>query len=372
MSQLIFLLPETPRAGVSDTAWWRIAHGDVVECGEDGRWVERSGQPDTELIGLARAGAVRLVTSEPVGATDKQAAAVAIASARDSSATEDSELHSVAAVDRGSVPPRVRVATVSASILESWLAWCASFEREPSAIVPSLLLLPAGQEEWIDVRLPGEHLVGRGDLRFAYEPGLAEALIGDDRVRRLTADETEAALVRLAETKPLNLRSGRFAVRRGWGFDRSRVRELLVLAACIPLLALLAAIISLVRLNRDSERLDRDTVEVASAALGRPVTAQSALVELDLAMARSGAASGALSPPLAALYQQMQADRAVTATALGWRGDGTLSTTLAAARPEQINRVLLGLQRSGYQVTAVARTGADGRQLADITVKSSA
>ncbi|WP_205479447.1 type II secretion system protein GspL [Sphingomonas arenae] len=372
MTQLVLLLPEHPQPDASDTWWWRIADGEITECGDDSRWVQWAAEPGAELIGLASAGAVSLVSSEPVGATDRQASAVAAASAREASASDAADVHVVACVEGEGERRHALAAIVSAEVIDAWLLWCRSCGHDLHAIVPSLLLLPASDEDWIDARLGTEHLVGRGHLRFPYEEGLSEALIGDDRVRRVPADEVEAALVRLARRKPLNLRSGRFAARRGWGLDRGRARELLLLAACIPLLALLAAIISLVRLNRNSDRLDRETVEVASAALGRPVTAEAALAELDLVAARSGGAAGALSAPLASLYQQMQADPAVTATVLGWQGDGTLSATLAASRPEEINRVLLGLQRSGYRVTAVPRTGADGRQLAEITVKSAA
>lgn len=372
MSQLVLLLPERPKPGVPDTCWWRIADGEIVERGEGGRWVQRAAGTDAELIGLAPAGAVRVVSTEPVGATDRQAVAVAAASAREASASGAAEVHVVACVEVEGERRQALAAVASAEAMEAWLEWCHGLGRDLEAIVPSLLLLPLWNEDWIDARLGTEHLVGRGHLRFPFEAGLSEALIGDDRVRRLAADQVDSALVRLAGRKPLNLRSGRFARRRGWPVERARTRELLLLAACVPLLALLAAVVSLVRLNLDSDRLDRETVEVAGAALGRPVTVQTARAELDSAAARSGAAAGALSAPLASLYQHMQANPAVTATVLGWRGDGTLSATLASARPEDINRVLLGLQRSGYQVTAMPRTGADGRQLAEITMKSGA
>ena len=371
MTRLLLLLPERPHANVAAAWWWRVDHGAVVASGGDDAWVRQASEPGTEVIGLAPAAAVRLVITSAQGETDRQAAAVAAASAREASLAEADTLHAVAVVQGEGETRRALTALVAAEAMEQWLGWARAFGIELRAIVPSLLLLP-DTEEWTDLRLGTEHLVGRGELRFPYEPALADALIGEAGVRQVSGEELENALVRLAEAPPLDLRQGRFGARTSWRMEPRRLRELLLLAACIPLLALLAALVTIVRLDRDSARLDRETAEVASAALGRPVTAEAALAELNVQAARTGGAGGSLSAPLAALYQQMQSEPSVTATALGWRGDGTLSTTLAATRPEDINRLLLGLQRNGYKVTAVPRTGTDGRQLADITVRSGA
>lgn len=369
MSRVLILLPE--QLGASpDVPWWHVAQGKIVERGDDAGWIALSEPPAGRLMALAPGGAVRLDWSEPVGTTERQAAAVAAAAARESS-PEPASMHTVAAVAGEGEARRVLTASVSAAAIQGWLDWCRSWGREPGAIVPSALLLPMA-EEWSDLRIGGEHLVGRAELRFPYEPALAEALIGDAPVRRMADKEVEAALVRAAERPPLNLRQGRFALRRTWRLERRRVRELALLAACIPLLALVAALVTIVRLNRDSDRLDREAAEVASAALNRPVTPETALAELDGQAVRTGIAGRGLSAPLSALYQYLQAEPAVTATGLGWRGDGTLSTTLAAPRTEDINRLLLAMQRGGYRVTAVPRTGSDGRELADVTLRSGA
>lgn len=368
MRRVLVLLPERP-SGDAAAHWWRIEHGEVVECGHDERWVEFSAPPFGQLVALAPAAAVRLVPSEAVGTTDRQTAAIAAAAAREASVGD--EVHSVAAVV-GEGEQRGALAAVAATeTMQRWLDWCRSWGREPAAIVPSPLLLPAS-DEWSDLRIGSEHLVGRGDLRFAYDPALVDALIGEERIHRVPADVVEEALVGLAEQPLLDLRQGRFALRQRWTIDRVRLRELALLAACIPLLALLATLVTIVRLNRDSDRIDRRTVEVASAALGRPVAAETALGEMDVQAARSGGGGGSLSVPLSALYRYLQANPAVSSTAISWNGDGTLTSTLAASRPEDINRVLLALQQGGYRVTAVPRTGTDGRQLADVTVRGGA
>jgi general secretion pathway protein L len=49
--------------------------------------------------------------------------------------------------------------------------------------------------------------------------------------------------------------------------------------------------------------------------------------------------------------------------------DGLLSAQLAAARVEDINIVLTGLQNAGFTITATSQQDPSGRTLADITVR---
>src|SRR4029453_19330498 len=105
--------------------------------------------------------------------------------------------------------------------------------------------------------------------------------------------------------------------------------------------------------------LDDETVAVATAALGKPVTIDTA--ESELAQRAGGNALGGLLPPLTAAYQALQPEQSVSLTTLSYAPDGTLSVTFAAPSPNEVNRVLLTLQRNGYRVTAVPRQSPDGR-----------
>jgi general secretion pathway protein L len=60
----------------------------------------------------------------------------------------------------------------------------------------------------------------------------------------------------------------------------------------------------------------------------------------------------------------------VALKALSHRTDGTLTTTLAAPRVEDVNAVLLALQARGYRVTAQPMAGSDGQQMANITIRA--
>lgn len=368
MTRILVLLPEAPD-GAPEAHWWRVEDGIVVERGIDAAWIPLSAAP-AELVALAPSASVRLGVSEMVGTTDRQAVAVAAASARAGSMADAETLHAVAEVTRAGPEPEVWTAVVGNDVMLQWLDWLASFNRDPIGVVPAALVLPV-TSHWSEARVGNDHVVGRGPLRFAHEPGLASALIGSEPVRSVPEAQVEAALGQLARVPFLNLRQGRFARRRTWVLDKARVRQLALLAACIPLLALLMAVITIVRLDRDADRLDAEAVAAATSIVGRPVTAELAMSELDQ-RARLGGGIGTMSVPLAALYQQLQAQPSVGVTLLGWRGDGTLTTTLAAPRAEDLDQVLLALQRSGYKVTAVPRSSPDGRQLADITLRSGA
>src|SRR3546814_11510487 len=66
----------------------------------------------------------------------------------------------------------------------------------------------------------------------------------------------------------------------------------------------------------------------------------------------------------------MRDTQGVTLKSLSHRTDGTLTTTLAAPRADDLNQVLLALQARGYRVTAQPMAGPDGQQMANITVRA--
>src|SRR3546814_4378893 len=70
-----------------------------------------------------------------------------------------------------------------------------------------------------------------------------------------------------------------------------------------------------------------------------------------------------ISVPASALYDAMGDAPGVSLKTLSHRTDGTLTTTLAAPRVEDINQVLLALQARGYRVTAQPMAGSDGTQI---------
>lgn len=368
---IVFSLPSVADPERPEAHWWRVVDGAIVARGADAAWVGAAAQATadgTALIGLAPAASVRLAMAEasPSASTPRQAATVARVAAIEQSLGDPDTLHSASAPVAGDERALVTAVVANSTMLE-WIDWARALGVEPDHIVPAASLLPVG-EEWVAAAIGAEHLVGRRALVLPNEPALAEAIVGGAEVETLAADAIEAEIAAMAEAPILDLRTGRFAKRRRLVIDRDRIRELVVLAALIPIITLLWAIVSIVRLDQSSDRLDSETLEIAEAAVGRPVTLETAEAEM---LQRLGAsASPGFSAPLSALYAGLQREAGVSSTQIGYRGDGTLSVTLAAPAVTDINRVLVALQRDGYRITAVPRQAPDGRAMAEVTIRS--
>ncbi|HUE78648.1 MAG TPA: type II secretion system protein GspL [Sphingomicrobium sp.] len=368
---LVFSLPAVPRSAQPEAHWWRVADGVVVARGADGAWVGQAvdaGREGRSLIGLAPADSVRLAIAEASAAatTPRQAAAIARVAAVEQSLGDPETLHAVSVPVPGDDGALVTAVVANAAMLE-WIDWARALGADPDHIVPAASLLPVG-DEWVAAKVGAEHLVGRHDMVLPNEPAIAQAILGDAEVRELPPEAIEAEIAAIAEAPILDLRIGRFAKRRRLVIDRDRIRELVILASLIPIITLLWAIVAIVRLESASDRLDSETLRIAETAVGRPVTLATAEAEMVQRLGRS--ASPGLSAPLAALYQGLQGEAAVSSTQIGYRGDGTLSVTLAAPAVADINRLLVALQRDGYRVTAVPRQAPDGRAMVEVTIRS--
>lgn len=364
---LVFSLPAVPDAAQPKAHWWRVVDGAIVDRGADSAWAAAAADV-TRLIGLAPAASVRLTLAKAnsSASTPRQAATVARVAAVEQSLGDPATLHAVTVAVPGEEGALVTAVVANATMLE-WIDWARALGLDPDHIVPTASLLPVG-DAWVEARIGGDHLVGRRALVLPNEPALAEAIVGGAEVETLSADAIDAEIAAMAAAPILDLRTGRFAKRRRLVIDRDRIRELVILAVLIPLVTLLWAIVAIVRLENSSDRLDAETLRIAAATVGRPVTQETAEAEM---LQRLGtAASPGLSAPLAALYTGMQSEAGISSTQLGYRGDGTLSVTLAAPAVTDINRLLVALQRDGYRITAVPRQAPDGRAMVDVTVRS--
>lgn len=362
---LLFALPEAPDRERRDTHWWHVVDGELVSAGAGDEWLNFASRL-RKLIGIAPAAQVRLSFCEKPSsaATNRQAEAVARVAAVNSSLGDDETLHSASAVaEDGSI-----VTAVTEKIaMTAWLEWAKTLGAEPNTIVPASALLPLS-DRWTAARFGEDHVIGRRGTVLPDEPDLTGAVVGDAKVEALNDEEVRSALAHAAEAPLINLRTGRFARRRHIAIEGNRVRELVIIAGLIPLVLFASALVAIFKLERSTDRLDAETVSVASAALGKPVTIETA--ESELAQRTGGSAFGGLLPPLTATYQALQPEQSVSLTTLTYAPDGTLSVTFAAPTPKEVNRVLLALQRNGYRVTAVPRQAPDGRSMVDATVRS--
>ena len=367
---LLFSLPAAGGLQSRAAHWWHIVDSAIVDAGADEAWLALALAAATgrQIIALAPAGDVRFLTSERSGTgnSDRQAAAIARIEAVNESLGGAETLHAVSQVVP-SDPSRVATAIVANGTMITWLDWCRGLGVDPNHLVPvASLVTPAG-DEWIEAQIGGEHIAARRGLAMAYEPELAEALGAASEVRTIPDQEVQAALVRVAEAPWLDLRTGKFARRRRIVIDRDRIRELVLLACVLPLLTLAWAMLSILQIERSTDKLNAETLRVAEAALPGPTTLETA--EADLRQRTSGGGGGALLP-LSALYRHLQATPGVSTTDISYRPDGTLSATVAAPAVDEINRMLIDLQRARYAITAVPRQAPDGRAMVDITIRS--
>jgi general secretion pathway protein L len=361
---IIVALPEAAAGASADAHWWRVVDGRVDTDRLDASWTALSAEGTCRLVGLAPAAAVHLLfdDTDRTGSTPSQAVAVARFEALESSLGDAETLHAVSA----QVPPggQIVTAVVANSMMLEWVDWARAAGAELDQIVAFAIHLPL-DERWSSIAIGNDHIMARRGLVIPNDPALAEVLVGSEQVELVDAEVVRSALLAIAERPLLDLRTGRFARKRRLAIDRDRIRELVLLACVVPLVTLLWAVVSIVKLNSATDELNALTVELASAALGRPVTLENAEAEL----AQRGGGGPGLSAPLAALYQALQSEAAVTSTQIGYGSGGTFSATLAAPSHNDINRLLLTLQRNGYRVTAVPRQSPDGRTMVDLTMR---
>lgn len=361
----LFVLPEAATAAPLETSWWRVANGQVIDRGSGSEWLELAtdSRRERKRIGLAPAAAVRLHFSERVKvASERQALSAASIAAVDSSLGDAEALHAATAA----FGDTLLTAVVDKQQMLAWIEWARAAVVELDHVVPVSCLLPLS-DEWAAAAFGTEQVVGKSRMVMPFERDLVCHILGDAEPRQLSADEVDAALAACAEQPPLDLRTGKMARRRKLYVDRVRVRELAVIAAAMPLILLVSLIIGIVKLNVATNSLDEETVAVASRTLGRPVPLEAAESEL---LQRSGGAGHGVMAPLTGLYSALEGEESVSSTELSYRGDGTLSATLAAATVDPINRVLIAVQRDGYKVTAVPRQAPDGRAMIDVTVRT--
>lgn len=367
---LVLALPAVPDARDATTYWWSIVDDAIVARGADAAWRDHVTEDGVHVrvIALAPAAATRIGFAHVANMPPRQAAGIARLQALETALGDPATLHFVTKGPSAPGEQFVTAIVANATMLE-WLDWLEAMAVDAGSIIPAALLLPLS-ENWRAASIAGEPVIGRSGIVFPNEPSLVSALVGQDEVAEVSPETLDVQLLAAVAAPPIDLRVGAFARRRRWFVDGARIRELVVLLAFVPLIALMLALANLWQLDASADRLDADSVARASASLGKPVMIADAEAELNVRASHIAGAGGQFATPLAALYQQMQGETTISTTSLGWRGDGTLAATLAAPRIDEINRLLLGLQRDGYTVTAVPRQGSDGRSMADITIRS--
>jgi len=375
---LILWLP--PAAALADgtaarPAWLRVDDGVIVDSGQDDGWVDAWERPqddaaDDRLIALAPAADVPLRWHHYPDAAPAQAAAAARLDALKDSLGDAAALHVVAGqpAEAGQAVP---VAVTTHAAMTAWTDWLAAQGLSPDAILPAAAAVPPPEAETLwAAEVGGETIVRTADRAFLSDPELDPLMAGERTIAPLDAAQMREALLLSLAAPPLDLLSGAWKPKRNWAVDPGLLRLAKRLLIALVVVSLMVPIVHAIRLMSDSSRADEATVEMAKKTGIAAPDAEAAEAEIDRRLAAAGGGPLAFSVPASALYDAMRDTPGVTLKSLAHRTDGTLTTTLAAPRVDDINAVLLALQAHGYRITAQPMAGTDGQQMANVTIRA--
>ncbi|MHA6767793.1 type II secretion system protein GspL [Sphingobium ummariense] len=366
---LIVAIPETADA---EPLWMRVVDGAVVKTGAGSNWLAACGlqvlPPETVVMLVPPAALVTLRWVSHPDLPPRQARAAARLAALADAIVPADQLF--AAADENDDPARPHIIAVAArSDMQHWLLWAQHHGLDPDVIVPAPLLLPEPEEGLTQGTIGGEPVLRGRDMAL---PGdLAPlGLAGEAPVRAALPAEVDAIAIVALERPPLDMRQGDFAkrVRRSW--DRRALARIAVWVGFILLASLLIALVQITRQNLAASSLDSESLALAQQVVPGAQDVTAAEAEMDRQLAARGAGGYAFTAPVAGLMTALQDAPGVSLTALSRDPDGMIRATLAAAKAEDINLVLIALQAAGYTITATPSRDPGGQTLADITVRS--
>lgn len=365
---LIVLLPEAADASAH---WMRVIDGALVRSGTGTDWLAACGiaaLPEKTRVLLVPPAA--LVTLHWIAHPDlpvRQGRAAARLAALAGSLAPADQLF--AATDAHDDPARPHiVAVASRADMQHWLLWAQHHGLDPDIIIPAPLLLPEPDGGLARGVIGGATVLRGTDMALTADMALP-ALIGDAPVVDVAPGVIEGRAIAALDAPPLDLRQGDFAKRVRRAIDRQALARVALWSGLILLVSLLATLVGIAKQHMEANRLDAQSVALAQQILPGASDAAQAQVELEGRLAARGAGGRAFTAPVASLLAAVQDAPGVALTSLSRDPDGMVRATLAAAKAQDINIVLLALQAAGFTITATPSQEPGGRTLADITVR---
>lgn len=365
---LIVALREEPDA---DPLWMRIVDGAIAQTGEGPNWLAACGLtalPDGSIVMLVPPAA--MVTLHWIAHPDlpvRQGRAAARLAALTGSIVPADSLF--AAADDNVDPAQPHLVGVAARAdMQHWLLWAQHHGLDPDVIVPAALLLPEPEEGFARATIGGVGVLRGRDMAMSADMMLPP-LIGETPVRDVPPAVVNDRAIAALGSPPLDLRQGDYAKREQRAVDVGAIKRIAVWSGCILLASLLIALVGLAKDRATASRLDARSLELARQILPQANDVAQADAEMDRLLAARGAGGRAFTAPLSGLMAAMQRTPGVALTALSRDPDGMLRATLASAKVEDINNVLLAVQAAGFTITATSSQAPDGRTLADVTVR---
>lgn len=364
---LIVALPEQ-----GEPLWTRVVDGAVVQSGVGANWLAACGLTalpnDATVLLVPPAALVTLHWIEHPDLSPRQGRAAAKLAALASGIVPAD--HLFAASDENDDPARPHlVALASRSDMQHWLLWAQHHGLDPDVIVPAPLLLPEPAEGFHRALIGGEAVLRGLEVALAQDMALPD-IIGDASLRDVPPEQMTALAVAALERPPLDMRQGDFAKRVRRPVDKGVIGRILLWSSLILLASLLIALIGIARQHIAAGNLDAESVTLARQVVPNASDLDQAEADMERQLAARGAGGYGFTAPVAGLMSAMQGPPGVALTALSRDPDGMIRATLAAAKADDINQVLLALQAAGFTVTATPSQDPGGRTLADITVRS--
>jgi general secretion pathway protein L len=360
----------------ADVAWLRIEDGIVVDSGQDDGWVDAWERPrgeeehDDRLVALAPAADVPVRWHHFPDAAPAQGAAAARIETLKHCLGDPAGLHIVAG-QPATAGQAVPVAVTTHAAMAAWTEWLKTHVLDPAAILPAGAAVPPPEPDMLwTATVGGEQIVRTDDRAYVSDPELDALIAAGRAIVPLEAERIREALLLSLAAPPLDLLSGAWKPKRGWAVDAAVLQWAKRLLIGLVAVSLSIPVVHAIRLGSDTRRADAAVVAMAKRTGIAASEAETAEAEIDRRLAAAGGGPLAFSVPASALYGAMRDTPGVTLKTLSHRTDGTLTTTLAAPRVDDLNRVLLALQARGYRVTAQPMAGTDGQQMANVTIRA--
>lgn len=361
-----------PEKGDAEPLWMRIVDGAVAQGGAGTNWLAACGlaelPADAIVMMVPPAALVTLHWAPHPDLPARQGRAVARLAALATAIVSADQLFAAADDNEDPAKPHI-VAVAARADMQHWLLWAQHHGLDPDIIVPAPLLLPAPQEGFCRGVIGGVPVLRGREMAFAEEDAVA-SLVGSASVRDIVPDEINRAAILALSHPPLDMRQGDFAKRVRRPIDRSAIARIALWSGLILLASLLIALITIGRQNWAASSLEGQSLALARQVVPGATDVAQAEAEMDRQLALRGAGGYTFTAPVAGLLSAVQDAPGVSLSALSRDPDGMIRATLAAAKADDINNVLLALQAAGFTITATPSQDPGGRTLADITVRS--
>lgn len=366
------LIVTLPDGDQTQPLWMRVVDGAVIQQGAGTNWRDACGLsalPEKCVVMLVAPMALAaLHWTGHSGMPPRQARVAARLAALDASIGPAESLLAVADEnDDPTVAPVVAV--VARADMQHWLLWAQHEGLDPDLVVPAALLMPEPASGFVKGVIGGTTMLRGVDMALPAEDPLVEAVVGDAPVDLLAPDALNRAAIAALENPPLNLRQGDFAKRARYVPDQRQLLRLAVWCGFILLASLLISLIAIIKYNGSASRLDAESLALARSVLPDAEDPERIEADMDARLAARGVGAYTFTGPVSGLFTAMQGAPTVALTRLARADDGMLTATLASAKADDINVVLLALQAAGFTVTATSSTESSGRVLADVTVR---